>query len=186
MAMPLTHRRFTVDEYHRMAETGILTPDDRVELLDGQIVPMTPIGVRHAACVTALTNLLAPAMVGRGLLSPQNPVRLDRFGEPQPDIAVLAPRADGYRSRHPGPGDVLLLIEVADASVESDRKTKIPLYARHAIPEVWLVDLTAGRIEVYREPTEGEYAHRQVLDRGATLRPHLLPFLSIEASEILG
>ncbi len=139
---------FTVGDYHRMTETGVLRRDARVELLDGQVVEMSPIGSRRAGCVNRLTQMLAQAMAGRATVGIQNPVVLDDFSEPQPDVAVLTYRADGYAARHPGPADVLLLIEVMVTSADIDRDVKIPLYARAGIPEVWLVDLDADAVEV--------------------------------------
>jgi hypothetical protein len=186
MAMPLTHRRFTVDEYHRMAETGILTPDDRVELLDGEIVEMSPIGPRHARCVDDLNRLFQRRAGEAAIVRVQNPIVIGTHHEPEPDIVLAAPRPDRFGDAHPGPRDVLLLVEVADASLIRDRLRKIPIYAQAGIPEVWVVNLPGNAIEVLREPDGHEYANRQVVDGDATLRPHLLPFLSIEASEILG
>src|SRR6266571_3346407 len=179
MVMPLAHRRFTVDEYHRMAETGILAEDDRVELLDGEIVEMSPIGPRHAATVMRLDHLFNRLVGDRAFVSPQNPVRLDRYSEPEPDIAPVRPRADFYAAEHPSPRDTLLIVEVADTSLKYDRHTKLPSYARAAVPEVWLVDLTADRVERYREPRGEAYTDQQILGREATLTPLLLPGVSI-------
>src|SRR5207247_3212709 len=149
MGMPLAHRRFTVDEYYRMAETGILAEDDRVELLDGEIVEMSPIGPRHAATVTRLDHLFNRLVGDRAIVRAQNPVRLDGYSEPEPDIALVTPRADFYRAEHPTPRDILLIVEVADTSLRYDRHTKLPGYARAGVPEAWLVDLTADRVERY-------------------------------------
>ena len=186
MGMPLAHRRFTVDEYHRMAETGILAEDDRVELLDGEIVEMSPIGSRHAATVTRLEHLFHRLVRDRAIVRGQNPVRLDRYSEPEPDIALVTPRADFYAAEHPTPRDVLLIVEVADTSLRYDRHTKLPSYARAGIPEAWLVDLTADRVERHREPRGDAYADQQILGRDATLTPLLLPDVTIRVGEILG
>lgn len=186
MGMPLTYRRFTVDEYHRMGEAGILTEDDRVELLDGRIVEMSPIGPRHAGCVKQLNRLLSLAAGPRGLLSVQDPLVLGSFEAPQPDLAVLRPRPDAYRSAHPQAEDVLLIVEVADSSGETDRRVKLRLYAVAGIPEVWLVDLPGDRIEVCREPRGDAYASRQILGRDATVTAVLLPELALPAAQILG
>ena len=137
MAMPLTTRRFTVDEYYRMGRAGVFHEDDRVELLDGLIVDMSHIGPGHAGCVTALTGLLLPILAGRALVSVQNPVRLGEHSEPQPDVSLLVPRAEAYRTAHPQPEDVLLLIEVADSSLEHDRDVKVPLYAASGWRKFW-------------------------------------------------
>src|SRR5437867_6682360 len=132
---------FTVDHYHRLAELGILDEDERVELLDGQIVEMSPIGPRHAGCVKGLVRLLYRKLGDAVFLGVQDPISLGPRSEPQPDIAVLKPRSDAYRDAHPRPGDILLVIEVAETSVESDRDVKLALYAGAGVPEAWLVDL---------------------------------------------
>jgi len=186
MGMPLTHRRFTVDEYHRMAEAGILTEDERVELLDGWIVPMSPIGSPHAGCVNRLTRLLTGLLRDSAIVSVQNPVVLNDRWEPEPDIAVLDFRADGYSQAHPRPGDIQLIIEVADSSTEKDRRIKLPAYAEARIPEVWLVNLPADRIETYRDPQDGRYLTPRLVSRGETLSPFELPDVTLPADEILG
>jgi Uma2 family endonuclease len=185
MGMPLSHRRFTVDDYHRMAHAGILGPDERVELLDGEIVEMSPIGSRHAGTVARVHWLFHRLAADRALVWVRNPIRLDRHSEPQPDVTLLRPRGDFYTGAHPGPGDVLLLVEVADVSLRHDRTRKIPAYAGAGIPEVWLVDLTTERIEVYRDPAAG-YATRRTVERGASLSPLGLPGVVLATDEILG
>ena len=185
MGMPLAHRRFTVDEYYRMAEAGILGEDDRVELLDGEIVEMSPIGPRHAATVTRLQRLFEHLAHRRALVRVQNPVRLDRYSEPEPDIALVTPREDFYAGGHPAPHDILLIVEVADTSLRSDRHRKLPGYARAGIPEVWLVDLTVDRVERYREPRGDAYADQQILGRDATLTPLLLPDVAIRVGDLV-
>jgi Uma2 family endonuclease len=185
MAAPLSTRRFTVDEYHRMAEAGVLTEDDRVELLDGQIVPMTPIGHRHAGCVNRLNALLASRAGAAATVSVQNPVVLGEHQEPQPDVALLRYRADGYGTRLPAVADVLLVIEVADTTIERDWK-KIPVYARGGVPEVWLVDLATDQIHLHRKPAGGAYADVTTARRGASLNPVALPNVGLSAEEILG
>ncbi len=159
----LQRRRFTADEYHRMAETGVLCHDDRVELVGGEIVEMTPIGSQHAACVDRLMVLLQRSVEGRGILRVQGPIRLDAHSELQPDLSVLKPQADFYASAHPGPGDVLFLVEVADASLRYDRDIKVSLYARAGIRESWLVDLKNQCVEMFTGPTpDGYRACRQI------------------------
>lgn len=184
MSVPLVRRRFTVEEYHRMVQAGILSEDDRVELLEGEIVEMVPIGSRHAACVNRLNQLLSRAGE-RVLVSVENPVRLTEHSEPQPDIALLVPRQDFYASGHPGPQDVLLVVEVSEASSGSDREVKVPLYARAGIREAWIVDLQAGVVEVYRQPSPEGY--RQVLHfrRSEGLAPEAFPDLTLSVDEIL-
>lgn len=151
----------TVDDYHKMGEAGILGEDDRVELVERELIDMAPIGSEHAGQVIQLNALLSVLLAGRALLSPQNPVRLGEYSEPQPDIMILRLRGDFYRTAHPQPEDVLLLIEVADATIHYDRNMKIPLYARHGIPEVWLIDLQKKNVEIYRQPSGDGY--RQIL-----------------------
>ena len=177
---------FTVADYHRMAETGVLRPGARVELLDGQVVEMSPIGSRHAGCVNRLTRLLAHAVAETATLGIQNPAILDDFSEPQPDVAVMTYRADGYAARHPSPADVLLVIEVMVTSADFDRDVKVPLYARAGIPEVWLVDLESGTIEAYLDPRAEGYATPRTVVRGDTLTPRHLPGVTLSAAEILG
>ena len=154
----LARHRLNVDEYYRMADAGILGEDDRVELIDGELIDMAPIGQDHAATVNGLTHALVMACNGKAIVSVQNPVRLDRFNEPQPDFAVSRLRADNYRLHgHPGPADVLLLVEVADSSLRFDKKVKLPLYARAGIGEVWIVNLAQRVLEAYREPAGEAY-----------------------------
>ncbi len=186
MSAPLRTHKFTVDEYHRMAEAGIFHEDDRVELLDGQIVEMTPIGVPHAGCVNRLTELFSPLAGTIATLSVQNPVILAEHWEPQPDFTVLRYRTDGYGARPPQVADVLLVIEVADTSVQSDRRVKIPLYAQAGIPEAWLVNLPADRIEVYRNPAGGKYAEVTTAARDHTLTPLEIPSTTLSVDRILG
>ena len=186
MAMPLAHRRFTVDEYHRMAEAGILGEGDRVELLDGEIVLMSPMGTRHASTVARLIERLRDLAGSRATVWAQLPIRLNRYSEPEPDLALLRRREDFYADRHPGPQDVLLVVEVADSSRRADREQKIPLYARAGIPEVWLVDLPRDVIEVYRDPAAGAYGTVQTVARGETLALLKLPGASFPAGEVLG
>ncbi len=149
-------RLLTVDEYHRMGEVGILTDDDRVELIEGELVAMAPIGSEHIAATNALTRLLVLAVGDRGIVSVGNPVRLTRHSEPQPDFWVLKPR-DDYRKTMPRPEDTMLAVEVANTSLDFDRKVKLALYARGGIPEVWVVNLTAEEVEVYRSPVADSY-----------------------------
>ena len=183
---PLAHKRlFTVEEYYRMAEAGILTEDDRVELLEGEITAMSPLGSRHAGCVDRLTSLLFKTVSGRALVRVQNPIRLSHRSEPQPDLTLLKPRADFYASAHPGPEDVLLLIEVAESSANYDRDTKFPLYARAGIGECWLVDLEARRVEIHRQPAPDGYRDVQRLVAGQSLTCLALPGLQIRVEDVL-
>ncbi len=184
MAIELRTRRFTVEDYHRMGEAGILTDDDRVELIEGEILEMSPIGSRHARCVDLLTALLVPAVQGRAIVRVQGPVRIPPRSEPQPDLALLRWRDDFY-PEPVGPGDVLLIIEVADSSVGEDRRRKIPLYAAAGISEVWLVDLSAGRIDVHQEPGPVGYDLLRTIGPGERVAPQALPDVSIDAAVML-
>jgi Uma2 family endonuclease len=186
MSESLVRRRFTAEEYHQMGRSGILREDDRVELIEGEIVLMSPIGRRHAACVKRLLHLLVQALGKRAVVGVQDPVRLDDSSEPQPDLSILKPRADFYASALPGAGDVLWLIEVTDTSRDYDRDIKLPLYARSGVPEVWLVDLTAERVEVHRAPAGGRYSDVQQLGPGDSLSPLAFAGLSIAADAVLG
>lgn len=180
----IRQRRFTVDEFYRMAEAGILHEDDRVELLEGEIVEMSPIGGRHAACVREMNRLLGRQVSDELRLDVQSPVRLGDQGEPRPDLAVI--RARGYGNSLPTPEDVLLLIEVADTSLASDRDVKLPLYARSGIVEVWLVDLNADLIERHTEPSENGYRLVRRAGRGETLESVVLPTLTLPVDAALG
>jgi Uma2 family endonuclease len=180
----ITRRRFTVDDYHRMAEAGILHEDDRVELIEGEIVEMTPIGARHATCVREL-NRLVGKQVGDDLrVDVQSPIRIGEHGEPQPDVAVI--RARDYSNSLPSPEDVLLLIEVADTSLAYDREVKLLLYARSGIPEAWLVDLTGGVIERHTEPAEDGYRLVRRVGRGETLRSETVSELETPVDAVFG
>lgn len=187
MAVMLRRYRFTVDEYERLAEAGVLTQCDRVELLDGEIVEMTPIGDRHAGVVARLTSVFSKHLGDRSIVWVQNPVRLRVVRSvPQPDVVLVRPRADFYATGKPGPDDVLLLVEVMDTSAETDRSVKLPLYARAGIVETWLLDLGADRIEVYRRPGAAGYGESRALGRGERLTPLAFPDLSLTVDELLG
>jgi len=176
--------RFTVHDYHRMGEAGILHEDDRVELIEGELVEMTAIGTRHFACVNALNRLIMRAVGDDAIVSVQNPVRLNEYNEPQPDLTVIRPR--DYRVSLPGPDDVLLLIEVSDTTLAYDRNVKQPLYARAGIGEVWIVNLQGGDIERHTEPYENGYRSLKVARRGETLGSVALPDLSLSVDDVLG
>lgn len=180
----LRRHRLNVDEYYRMAEAGILGPDARVELIEGEIIDMAPIGSRHAAVVRQLAHILHQNVGDQAIVSTQNPVRLDEYSEPEPDLALLRPRDDFYAAAHPGPGDVLLIIEVADTSLRYDREIKIPLYARHGIPEVWLVDLENERLLRFLEPGPDGYRTEEDVTGIAPIRPTRLPEIEVDLSTL--
>lgn len=161
MALELQRRTWTADDFDRMVETGVLTKDDHVELIEGEIVEMSPIGSPHVSAVNVLTALLVPQVAGRAIVQIQGSVRLSERSEPQPDVALLQWRDDFYRKALPTAADVLAVMEMAGSSVDTDRRIKIPLYGRAGIAEAWLVDLPAGVIEVHRDPSPEGYApHR--------------------------
>ena len=185
MALDLKRRRFNADEYEQMGRAGILGEDDRVELLDGEIVEMTPIGLRHADCVNRLARGLVLAFDEVAVVLVQNPIRLSDRSEPQPDLALVRRQSDLYASSHPTPTDILLIVEVADTSVESDRRVKVPLYARGGILEVWLIDLNQETVTAYRDPRRGGYRTAQVARRGDELAPITFPDRAIAIADIL-
>jgi Uma2 family endonuclease len=150
--------RYTVADYYRMGEVGILAPDARVELIDGEIIDVAPPGDLHAGTVDQLVHVLSRAIGAGALVRVQSPLRLDDHSEPQPDITLLKARRDFFKSRAPRPADALLVVEVAASSLRFDRDVKIPLYAQHGVPEVWLVDLRSQRLIRYRSPRQGTYA----------------------------
>jgi len=177
---------FTVDEYHRMSEAGILSEDDRVELIGGEIIKMSPIGKYHAACVKRLNSVLNRRVGEYAIISVQDPIRLNDYSEPEPDIALLKPRDDFYAQELPTAEDVLLIIEVADTSVEYDRNVKLPLYAKANIAETWLANIREDRMEAYSQPVNGTYQNVRVIKRGETLSPEALPKLLLTIEEVLG
>lgn len=178
-------RSFTVEEYYAMAEAGILSEDDRVELLNGEIVEMSPIGSRHAACVDRLNRKLSQTVGNATLVRVQNPIRLSEHSEPEPDLALLVPRDDFYAERHPEPDDVLLVVEVAETSAEFDRQVKLPLYAQAGVLEVWLIDLAEGRVETYRDPSPSGYGEVRQRESGETLSLKALPDVTMSTTEIV-
>lgn len=156
---PLMRRhRITADEYQQLGRVQFFAPGTRVELIDGEVIDMAPIGTRHWAVVNRLQQLISLAVVPRAIVSAQSSLRLGTHSEPEPDIGLFKPRADFYASALPTAADTLLLIEVADSTVRYDREIKLPLYARHGVPEFWLVDLDADMLRMYREPDGERYA----------------------------
>lgn len=186
MAVQLRRRLFTVDEYYRMGQAGILGEDDRIELLEGQIVEMGPLRSRHQATVDRLNWLFSSRVTDWALVSVHGPVRLSDDSEPQPDVMLLRRRDDFYEAAHPEPDDVLLLVEVSDTSTEYDREVKLPLYARYGIAEVWLVGLEAKTVEVFRTPTAEGYQEVTQLEPGQRLSSIALPELDLAVDDILG
>ena len=185
-SVQVNRRSFTVAEYERMGRFGIFSEDARVELVCGEIIQMSPIGERHAARVDFLTQFITLRLRRSAIVRVQNPVQLDDYSEPQPDIAVLKPRDDFYNGAHPRPEDVLLVIEVSDSTLDFDQKVKMPLYAGAGIPEAWLVNLPEERIEVYSDPADGEYQTVRSYARGRRLQSHTLASLRLSVSKVLG
>jgi Uma2 family endonuclease len=186
MSVQIARRQFTVEDFYRMAEAGIFAPDERVELIDGEIVEMAKIGSRHASTVLRL-NITFNERLGRtAFVNVQSPLRLDQKSEPVPDVVVLKPRADFYAESHPEPEDTLLVVEVADTALRYDPRVKVPLYARAGIQEVWLVNLVKGVIEVYSRPDGKTYSEIRKAGRGETLTPLLVPSLTLKVEDILG
>ncbi len=167
-----------------MGEAGILHEDDRVELIEGDIVDMTPIGSWHAGAVAHLGRLLDRAVGDCAIVWVQNPVILNNLSEPEPDLALLLPRRDFYKPAHPRPEDVLLIVEVADSSLRYDREVKVPLYARHGIPEVWLVDVESKALAVYRLPDGDSYREVYVPDSLAAVTPAMLSEVSLDLGSL--
>jgi len=182
----IKRHRFTVEEYHAMGEAGLLSEDDRVELIDGEIVDMAPIGTRHLACVVALTHLLAEASGGRYFVSVQNPVALSERSEPQPDLSLLRTRPVPTAEGPPGSEDVLLLIEVSDTTLAYDKDVKLPRYANAGVPEVWVVDLEGRKVESYSTPSAEGYGVSREFGPGERARSGSVEGLSVPVEEILG
>lgn len=178
-------RKFTVAEYYRMAEEGILQPTERVELIDGVIITMPPIGIPHAAGVRRLERVLHQALGAAATISVQNPVRLHDYSEPEPDIAILRFREDDYATAHPGPEDTLLVMEVADSTLAFDLEVKSRRYAAAGIPEMWVMNLPGDCIDRLDQPMPAGYARHTIFRRGETLRPAALPGLELAVDDLL-
>jgi hypothetical protein len=186
MAVAVSRRRFTVYDYHRMGEAGILSPTDRVELIDGEIVTKMAIGPRHGASVDRANRALTTTVDTSAIVRVQGSVRLDLFNEPEPDIVLLRPRADFYASAHPGPADILLIVEVAESSIDYDRDIKARVYARAGLPEYWLVDLNEDVVHVHSDPSSGVYRAVASYRRDQSITPRLLPTCAISTLDLLG
>ena len=186
MQTAATRRRLTTDEYQRMGEAGILHEDERVELIEGELVALTPIGSEHMGAVIRVSKWFERAIGDRVLVSVQNPVRLSVHSEPLPDVVLLRLRDDFYTGALPGAADVLLLVEVADTSLRYDRNVKLPLYAQAGIVEVWIVDARRRRVTAYRDPSPEGYRQTLTLTRRATLAPLAFPDLTLRWEDIFG
>ena len=187
MAIQVAKRLLTIEEYYRMADAGIIGREDRVELIRGEIARMSPIGSLHASVVDSAAQHFVESVAGSAIVRVQSPIRLEaQLSEPEPDISLLRPRQDRYRTAHPTPEDILLVVEVSDSSLAYDRGVKIPLYAEAGIPEVWLIAPDEDGIERYADLSEGEYRHVERFHLGDVLAPTLLPSAQIRVSALLG
>jgi Uma2 family endonuclease len=186
MQIEATRKRFTVDDYYRMGETGILSENDRTELIEGEVIQMSPIGDPHMNTVNRATMIFARGIGDRVVVSVQNPAFMDKYNLPQPDVVLIRPREGFYGGGKPSPEDVVLLIEVSDTSLRFDRKVKVPIYARSRIREVWIADLQAEAIHVYREPKGNTYASIEVKKRNDKISPQAVPDFSVLVSDLLG
>ena len=178
-------RKFTVAEYHQLAEAGILLPDERVELIGGEIIVMAPIGPAHAGTVDRWTRFFLEKSRGRYGVRIQNPVRLNDYSEPEPDVAIVRFRDDDYINDHPTQADILLVIEVSDTTLAFDREVKVRLYADAQIPETWLMNLPDDCIEGFSEPGSAGYARHVVYRRGDQIAPAALPDVAFAVEELL-
>ena len=181
---PRSHR-VTALEFFRMGEAGVLDPEARIELIEGEMIDMPPIAPPHAGRTKRLTLLLIEAIGRRAIVSTQDPIVLGDLSAPQPDVALLKPRDDFYTSEHPRAEDVLLVIEIADSSVRYDRDRKLPLYARFGIPEAWLIDIPARAIWVYRDPEDGNYRRSFELAAPYRIGPSMLDGVELELGEMV-
>jgi Uma2 family endonuclease len=186
MSVNLAKHSFTVSEYERMGETGVFAPDARLELIEGEIIEMSPIGSRHAACVERISAHLHEISRRRFLVRTQNPIVLDDFSEPQPDVTVLRSRGDFYENAHPRPQDILLLIEVSDTTVTFDRSVKTSLYARAGILEFLIFNLADDQLEYYGQPEAGAYQNSRVLRRGDVFESAVVDSLTLDVNMVLG
>lgn len=183
--MPVTKHRFTVSDYYRMGEAGLFPPGARVELLEGEIIDMIPIGPFHSGVVNHLADFFSTNHHGRWLVTNQNPVRLNRHSEPQPDIVLVRRDPDFYTGRHPLPEDVLLLVEVAESSLDYDRREKLAAYGKAGIEEYWIVNLPDRCVEIHREPHFTGYASVTILKPGDTASPAAFPDVKIDLASLL-
>lgn len=184
--LSLRRHRFSVDDFHQMAEAGILSDNDRVELIDGEVVEMAAIGPRHLAGVARTNRLLVQRFSDVAIVSPQSSVRLDEHNEPQPDFALLRLRPDYFATELPTPQDIFLIIEIGDSTAQLDRRVKLPLYGTSGVTELWLVDVTADTITVCREPFGQGYRNVRTYRRGDHIAPLAFPDRAVAVTDILG
>ncbi len=180
-----TRKLFTVDDYYKMAEAGVLREPHRTELINGEIIEMTPMGSRHAV-VSRVNEVFISLFKGKALLRPQLPLRLNDFNEPEPDIVLLRQQKDSYSAAHPGPSDVFLVMEISDSSLRYDRDVKLPVYAEACLPEVWILDLAADALLVYRNVIRRTYRTHLRFGRGESVSCFRFQQIPIEIDELLG
>ena len=185
MQMESTKRLFTVEEYYDMAKAGILGREDRVELIDGEIFEMSPLGIKHVACVNRANRLFVTAFLDRAVVNIQHPAQLSNKTEPQPDVALLKFRADDYAGKKVVADDVLLIVEVSDTTLRFDRNVKLPRYALAGIPEVWIENLEDDELLVYRDPTGNTYGTALSLHRGDSVFVTTFPDVVFKVDELL-
>ena len=184
-AVEIERRLFTVEEYDRFIEAGVLAEDDPVELINGEVIKMSPISSLHAGCVARLSMMFSLRLSQQVVIWTQNPIHADQYSEPEPDVAVLRYRQDFYAKSLPRPTDIMLLIEVADTSLSYDRRVKVPLYAKVGIVEVWVVDVENRLIYAYRNLVKGKYQETLVVNPGDTITPVAFDEISVRVEEIL-
>jgi Uma2 family endonuclease len=185
MEAEIAKKLFTADEFFRMGEAGIFDPDVHLELIEGEIIEMSPPGIRHAACVSRATELFITRLVGKAMLSPQNPLLLSTYTVPQPDIVLAKPRGNFYSDKRLASEDTLLAVEVSDSTLSFDRKRKMPLYAAAGVPELWILNLRNDAILVFRDPGKTAYATQLTLSRGESLSVTAFPEVTFAVDELL-
>lgn len=184
MTVQLDQRPLTVLEYHKMVEVGILTEDDPLELLNGQMIYMSPVGSKHAACVEKAVDLLKLLLKDKAMVRTQNPINLSEHSEPEPDLAIVKCKDDFYMDGHPSANEVFFLIEVSDTTLEKDREVKLPIYAQAGVKEYWIVNLNQEEIEVHTNPYNDKYRSKDLYFRG-DLIPLKAFNLQVEVDKIL-
>jgi Uma2 family endonuclease len=186
MRIEAGRKLFNVVEYYKMAEVGILGSEERVELIDGEIIQMSPIGDKHLGCVNIANDLFTAAFRGRAVVSVQNPLRLKDYTEPEPDVVLLKPRSDRYRGKHPEAEDALLVLEIADTTLRYDREVKLSRYAKAGVPEVWIENLQDDALLVYRDPEQERFQTTLTIQRGGTVAVLVFPDVIFSVDELLG
>jgi len=176
MTLQLNRFKINVEEYYKMAEVGILKPTDRVELIEGELITMSPIKSPHAGVVTALIEELVPLLNKKYTTTSQSPITIDKYSEPEPDFLIAKYRKDRYRKKHPSPKDIFIVIEVSDSTLKIDRQIKLPLYAKALIPEYWIIDVKKQQIEQYTQPKDEKYKSKKIIKKTGTIKPSTVDF----------